>query len=152
MRGQKPLATAVKEANGTFVKNPKRRNKREPKAKPGKPKRPTSLAGDTIAIKKWNHVCKILAELNVLTKTDVEVIESYCLNESQMVASAEQMKIDGFGTRMNSSMSQWNRCMDRRIKLLAELGLTPSARSRLSAEPTDDKDPFLEFLELSKNN
>ena len=50
----------------------------------------------------------------------------------------------------NSSQSpeaqQVHKYAEKLIKLMAELGLTPSSRSRLRVEGKQEEDPFAEFL------
>lgn len=146
--GTKPLPTTVKEARGSFVRNPQRRNKSEPKPKAGKPKKPRTVSTDKIANQAWKTISELLEDLKILSTADASVMESFCLNESQLRAADKQMKTEDWGNRCSAAMTQWNRCMDRRLKLLAELGLTPSARTRIVATSDDDEDdPIANFFE-----
>jgi P27 family predicted phage terminase small subunit len=51
----------------------------------------------------------------------------------------------------NPAAIELHQSMEKLAKLMPELGLTPSARARLIADQAEDVDPFLEFLEASKN-
>ena len=153
MPSSKPQATEVKRRNGTFIKNPKRENKREPKPPAGKPKMPRSIHGDKIAKEMWKRVIDMLESMHVLTTADLSICESIAINESQMrVALADINErgqiVDGEkGNRvMNPAFRAWSSAMDRRTKLLAELGLTPSARTRLVANTPAPVDPVTEFI------
>jgi P27 family predicted phage terminase small subunit len=153
-RGRKPTATAIKNAKGSFNRHPERRNHQEPQPKRSAPKQPASLKGDKVAQAMWRTTCKLLDDMNVLTVSDVHVIESYCLNESQMVTAQKDLKENGIGegARLSNAFRAWSQCMDRRIKLMGELGLTPSARTRLVAVTEKEADPFLEFLNSASKN
>ena len=41
----------------------------------------------------------------------------------------------------------WHKTMDRRLKLLPELGLTASGRTRLMVVIEDENDPLVEFFQ-----
>jgi P27 family predicted phage terminase small subunit len=150
-RGRKPLATAVKEASGAYRKDPQRRNRLEPQAKRGWPEMPELVAADKVASEYWHRVCAILDELNILTTADVFLLEQQCLDYSQFrylwTSVREGSVSDDDGTKTKPEAREIHKYMDRMVKRMAELGLTPSARSRLHVPQTEDKDPFQAWLE-----
>ena len=139
-RGRKPLATALKEQNGAFQKDPQRRNHQEPKPEAGRPDKPKDL--DHLASKIWDKACDELEALKVLTKADGAIVEHYARNASVM----KQSQKDG----PDQSVT-WHKCMDRHMKIMSEMGLTMSARTRLKVA-TDEVDMFEEFMKKANQN
>jgi P27 family predicted phage terminase small subunit len=157
VRGRKPLASAIKEASGAFAHDPQRRNKSEPKAKQGWPDMPDIIKADEIAKRKWNHVCKLLDEMNLLTTADSDLLEQYCLDYSQFRWLWEQVRegnVTELNDRGNASTKpaavQIHKYQDRLLKRESELGLTPSARSRLHAPQANEEDPFQQWLDRAQ--
>ena len=152
-RGRKPQSTAAKEAKGSFDRHPERRNHNEPKPKEGRPERPLTIDGDEVACLKWEQVLKLLEGMHLLTTADGDLIESYCINESMLRSASESIKehgtmmVEDGKYKKNPDCVEWNKAMDRRTKLQAELGLTPSARTRLTAISKDEDDVFAKFME-----
>lgn len=132
-RGTKPTPTHLKLIRG----NPGKRkiNKREPKPKSGMPPAPSEL--DARGKKEWARINKSLDGLGLLTSADAAVLALYCAAYSAWCAAQKELKAGhvvkaGNGTPIPSP---WlvisNRSADQIVKFGAELGLTPSARSRL---------------------
>jgi P27 family predicted phage terminase small subunit len=153
VRGRKPLASAIKEASGAFIKDPQRRNKNEPKAKRGWPEKPENVKADSIASECWDKVCTTLDELNILTTADVFLLEAYCIDYSQWRWLSEMCSegrvaglTAGGSATATPEASQVHKYADRLLKRQAELGLTPSARSRLHTPEEKQDDPFTAWL------
>lgn len=153
VKGRKPLATALKEQSGALAKNPQRRNKTEPKAKVGYPEKPQAVIDDAIASVRWDSVCATLSELNVLTTADLYLLEQYCHDYSQycwlraVCREGNVAEVNDKGNRsVSPEASQVHKYADRMLKQLAELGLTPSARSRLHVVSEEEHDPFTEWM------
>jgi P27 family predicted phage terminase small subunit len=152
VKGRKPLASAIKEASGAYVKDPQRRNKEEPKAKRGWPEAPAFVVENVVAHRRWKWVCKQLDEMALLTVADEGLIAGYCIDYAMMVMLVEHIK-DGVsimndkgGVVGKPEASHFHKFADRIMKREAELGLTPSSRSRLRAPQEDEEDPFQEWL------
>lgn len=157
-RGRKPKPTAVKEIEGTFEKNPQRRNDREPVAPDGAPDCPDYLCD--LAKIEWWYMCSVLDEMGLLSRADRAALEIYCQTFAQwreacqMVAkhgAVIQMKTkSGIQPRRNPFDIIRERNAAACSRLLAEFGLTPSSRSRVQVEKkaTDD---FSDFLKASRN-
>ena len=158
VRGRKPLPTAVKEASGAFKKDPARRNENEPQSKAGIPPMPESLYGDEVAIRCWESVCRTLDDMGVMTLADVSVMELYCITYSQWRFLAEFVKggncstITKNGTSTSPEANQVHKYSATLMKLMAELGLTPSSRSRIHAVAKEEDDPFTDFLKRRMSN
>jgi P27 family predicted phage terminase small subunit len=149
VKGRKPLSNAVKEASGAFAKDPQRRNADEPKPKLGRPKIPEAVESDPAAKSRWHWVCDQLESMNLLAETDQGLIAGYCLDYSMMLSLWESIK-GGQVSDMNAKggittkpeANQFHKFADRCLKREAELGLTPSARSRLRAPQSEKEDEF----------
>ena len=156
VKGRKPLANAVKEASGAFGKHPERRNADEPKPKLGRPRIPDAVEDDPTAKSRWHWVCDQLESMNLLAVTDQGLIAGYCLDYSMMLALWEVIKggqvsdMDEKGrTKLKPEANQFHTYSDRILKREAELGLTPSSRSRLKAPQTEEEDEFAQWLARS---
>ena len=156
VKGRKQLANAVKEASGAFAKDPQRRNADEPKPKLGRPRIPDAVEDDPVAKSRWHWVCDQLESMNLLAVTDQGLIAGYCLDYSMMLALWEVIKggqvsdMDEKGrTKLKPEANQFHTYSDRILKREAELGLTPSSRSRLKAPQTEEEDEFAQWLARS---
>ena len=153
VRGRKPTASAIKEANGAFTKDPQRKNHNEPQAPRGMPKIPDAVEADDTARSRWHWVCRQLESMNLLHETDQGLIAGYCLDYSMMLSLWEVIKggqvsdMDEKGrSKLKPEANQFHSYSDRCLKREAELGLTPSSRSRLSAPQTEKEDEFAAWL------
>ena len=157
--GRKPRASAVAEAEGAYKKHPERRNHDEPTPAVGRPPIPASVEEDPVAKDCWNRVCDELQAMRVLTKADVFLLEQYATNYSQW-RFLSQMVRDGncrdLGAKGNVVTSpeaqQVHKYADRLLRILVELGLTPSARTKIKAVTAKDDDPFSEWLKGASAN
>lgn len=152
-RGRKPKATAIKEQGGAFAINPNRRNVREPKVKPVAPRVPPMVKACKIAHAKWKHVVKLLTEMKVISTADQDLIESYSLAYKEIMENVEALRLEGqlvVGSRgdmvKNPRTSIVKGLREHQHKLLAEMGLTPSARTRLQARPDEEVDVLTELI------
>lgn len=156
VRGRKPLASAIKEASGAFIKDPQRRNKNEPKAKRGWPDIPDTIKADKDALERWMLLCEHLDSLNVLTIPDVFVLESQCIKWSMYVKLKAIVDQEGFvmvteGKKTPLPEMKLMLELGREIdKGLSVLGLTPSDRSRLKVTQVKEENPFETWLNSDK--
>lgn len=143
MAGRKPLPTAIKELKGTAQKC--RTNINEPKASVMCPD-PPSFLGE-IALKEWGHKAPLLVKMGVLTEADNTALAAYCVQYERFVR-AEQKLADGEYTEVTTNGNEIakalvgvsNRAADLMKKFLVEFGLTPSSRTRISANPSSEQD------------
>ena len=142
--GRKPKPTAVKELAG----NPGKRklNRSEPKPS-GIPTCPSCL--DATAKREWTRISRELIAVGLLTSVDRAMLASYCdaysrwheataeLNELRR-SKGKSVLVVGTKTgypMQNPLIGIINTSADQMQKFGAELGLSPSSRTRLSAEP-----------------
>ena len=157
-RGRKPKPTAVKEIEGTFEKNPQRRNEREPVAPDGAPDCPDYLCD--LAKIEWWYMCNVLDEMGLLSRADRAALEIYCQTFAQWREACQMVAKEGAVVQMQTKAgiitkrNPFDIIRERNAatcaRLLAEFGLTPSSRSRVQVEKkaTDD---FSDFLRSSRN-
>lgn len=148
-RGPPPKPTAQKKREGTYRKD--RDVGAELAPPPGVPVAPKWLDKDARA--EWERVVPQLVDLNVLTGLDGGALERYCVAHSNWVHAQRDVQKHGmviktpFGPQKNPAIKV---AQDERAaaRLLAgELGLSPSARSRVKvpekAPAADKTESFL---------
>jgi len=146
MRGRKPEPTALKLLKGA---EPRHINKHEPKFAAGA-EMPSWLDGR--AKKEWKRLAPMLATSGVLTAADAGLLAVNCDAWSEMVTlrlriQREGRVIHGDKTSYRNPITiLFREACDRYIKSCVELGLTPSARSRVKAiPPTEEKNPWADI-------
>lgn len=155
MRGTKPKPTARKRLEG----NPGRRrlNAREPQLAPADDAPPFELGSDKVALAEWRRLLPLLKAAKVITEGDRGSLLALCQQWSRYLTATERLALTGMVVRSpsgypmpNPYVGIANKTLGNCIKLWAELGLTPSSRSRVTTTPggtypTDASDPFAEF-------
>jgi P27 family predicted phage terminase small subunit len=134
MRGRKPTPTGIRRANG----NPGKRawNHAEPVAPEGLPDCPPHLS--PVAKAEWDRIAQALYDMGVLTPVDRAALAAYCQAYARWVEAEEKLKETPVMLRTPSGyvqQSPWLSVANRQLELMgrymAELGITPAARSRL---------------------
>jgi len=157
-RGRKPQATATKKLKGSFDRHPERRNHHEPKLESARPVKTELIAGNQKLSEYWDSFCDELESMGVLTTADRWILEQVCITYADIADAHRIREKDGKlvagakGGEVKHPVSvDYHKSKDAFHKLLAELGLTPSARTRLVAAPKEENDPFMDFLNKRKN-
>lgn len=148
-RGRKPLPTNLKVVSGTDRKD--RTNAAEPKPSLAIPSPPPFLSDD--AKVEWGRVCDELYRLGVLSNLDRAALAAYCqaygrwadaeralakMAERDQVTKGLMIKTTSGNAIQNPLVGSANKAMADMMRYAAEFGMTPSARSRISAEERDD--------------
>ncbi len=151
-RGRKPLPTHLKIISGTAKKA--RLNAHEPRPMIARPAPPPELSDD--AKVEWERVVAELFQLGIVTQLDRGILGAYCQahgrwqQAERTLAKMARMddstgalliKTQGGNTIQNPIVGIANKAMGDMVKYAVELGLTPSARGRVHANPRDDDDP-----------
>lgn len=159
--GRKPIPIALRLITATRdgkrgKLTPEKLNKDRMKAEPGIPDPPDELS--PLALEEWNRIAVALYNLGVLTKYDRAILSLYCQSwgrwqEAERVVAEKGMILTTKAGAIiqNPALAVSNTAARNCAKYASELGLTPSARSRISttglnsraAEETDD---FGEFV------
>jgi P27 family predicted phage terminase small subunit len=150
MRGRKPLPSNVVRLRGNPGK--RRLNDAEPRPVARVPPCPACL-GDA-ARKEWQRLAKELAELGLLTGLDRGLLAAYCQAHALWVEAVSS--IERYGTMVKSPngypmqspyVAVVNRQVDIMVRIAAELGMTPSSRTRIRVGDNAPTDPFESFLQ-----
>jgi len=150
MASPRPEPTALKVLKGSFIKDPQKRNRREPTPPIGAPKKPRSLS--RLAKAEWGRVTKELEILGVLSTVERGAVEQYCRAYAEWREACKRLDTEGryFDTERGPIESPAGKSM-RALSLichkyLVEFGLTPSSRTRLQVtkklEADDDIQKF----------
>ena len=154
MAGRRPKPTHLRVVSGNAGKRPL--NKAEPQPRRERPSPPAHLSG--AARDAWGYVSGILDRMGVLTEADAVALEQLCECYAEIVELraeiAENGRFQTVATKAGGEMERLRPAYaalmdaDRRLKAwLAEFGMTPSARSRITANPPDQKeDPASRFF------
>lgn len=157
-RGRKPKPTGLKVIAGTDRAD--RRNDQEPRLDPEIPDPPPFLSDE--AKVEWGRVCDALYSAGILTKTDRAALAAYCqafgrwqqaeealakMAERDGVTKGIMIKTTNGNVVQNPLVGTANKAMADMVRIAAEFGMTPSARSRIKAEGRDDKaDPAAQYF------
>ncbi len=149
-RGRKPKPTAIKLLEGNPGCRPL--NRTEPKPT-GSPVCPDWLEDEAKA--EWERMGKILEDMGVLTEVDTMAFAGYCQAYARWKEAEEFLSQHGSIIRTPNgylqqvpqvSIAQTN--LKIMLKFCEQFGLTPSARSRITAnksieETTDEMEKLL---------
>lgn len=121
---------------------------------------------DGPALAKWAPTVQLLTDMRVLTVADLDAVACYCEAYGKVVEARAIVAVEGMIVRESRTISkdgkeitveegpkkhpavnierEWITVM----RLIgAELGLTPSARARLTVPPNADADPLEKYLD-----
>jgi P27 family predicted phage terminase small subunit len=148
-RGRKPKPTAIKELEGNPGKRPL--NADEPKPERKAPPCPKWLEPE--AKKEWRRLSKQLEQIGVLTEVDQAAFASYCQAYARWKEAEEFMT--QHGTIVKTKSGYWQTVPQVSIaqtylkimnKIAEQFGLTPAARSRITAG-ADMKDAAVDDMD-----
>src|SRR5918995_888664 len=150
MRGRKPLPSNVVRLRGNPGK--RRLTHAEPRPAPRVPPCPACLGDE--ARKEWRRLAKELAGLGLLTGLDRGLLAAYCQAHALWVEAVSS--IARYGTMVKSPngfpmqspyVAVANKQVDIMVRIAAELGMTPSSRTRIQVGERPPEDPFEAFLQ-----
>ncbi len=143
MAGRKPIPTVVKRIKGTL---PKDHRSTEPMPSGCLAEAPDHL--DAVAKEAWDYAVAN-APRHLLTRLDLSVLEVYaCASSIYRDAQANIMREGMLVTTPNGMPMQSpyvtiaNKQAMIILKACAEMGFTPSSRSRVSIEQEPEQDPW----------
>lgn len=136
MRGRKPHPTVIRRSTGNRGK--RGYNHAEPVPPPGCPDCPDHLS--PLAREEWHRLAVTLHAMGVLTIVDRAALAAYCQAWGRWVEAEDKLRVtppmlktpSGY-VQQSPWMSVANKQMELMGKYMAELGLTPAARSRIVA-------------------
>lgn len=146
MAAPKPKPTALKLLSG----NPGKRKlpENEPKPKVVAPRPPTSLSSESKKV--WRKLVKPLAAVGIMTELDIMMLAALCDIEVRYQLAQDQISGSDQCTQMTPNgmeiQSVWigiaNKCLDQKIKILTEFGMSPSSRTKIQVATPDELDPL----------
>jgi len=86
-----------------------------------------------------------LAKVGILATIDVSLIEAYCIEAAKYRVAIEMLRVEGIilKGKMGNYINPWHmvseRSFDRMFKIGQSLGLTPTARTKISTKPQAKK-------------
>jgi P27 family predicted phage terminase small subunit len=154
MRGRKPKPTAKKRLEGFPGHHP--RNDSEPVMPPARLEAPAELLDDPVALAEWNRLLPLLLRAQAVTDGDRASLVALCQQWSRYLDANSKVRAAGMVVRSpsgypmpNPYIGIANKALGNCVKLWVELGLTPSARSRVTTTPgataAGFADAFAEF-------
>ena len=141
-KGPKPRAISVSEAGGSYAKNPSRRPTKIVKADARLPEPPAFLTDDPVAMEHWHEVVDVLKSANILTKTDTHLLATYCSVYSEWTKCHSHIQKNGHSDENGKTSPEsvaYFKLLAQHSKLVAELGLSPSSRARLSVAISEEE-------------
>jgi P27 family predicted phage terminase small subunit len=157
MRGRKPTPTARKRLEGNPGRRPLNAREpdlpRDPPAPPDDPP-PPELETDPVAAAEWRRLFPILQRAQAITAGDRGSLLALCQQWSRYLEANGRVAASGLVVMSphkypmpNPYIAIANKALGNCVKLWVELGLTPSARSRVTttAAVAPIGDPFAEF-------
>jgi P27 family predicted phage terminase small subunit len=147
--GPKPQPTKLRLLRG----NPGKRavNKHEPKPRAEAPEAPAFLKRE--ALEEWRRLAPELERLGLLTIVDGAALAAYCQAYQRWIQAERKVNREGLVLDAKSRYAQAHpamaiaqRSMQIMRAFMAEFGLTPASRSRLSIEKPPEADPFEDYL------
>ena len=103
---------------------------------------PDELTADPVAVAEWQRIVPLLRVSGIISAAERSILIALCHQWSQYLQAQADIRAHGMivtsakGPMRNPSLSVALDTLQQMRQLWAELGLTPSARSRLSKLPT----------------
>ena len=148
-RGPAPKPTVLRELAGNPGGRPL--NRREPKPRQRRPKPPGWLTAEQLG--EWKRLVRILHPTRVLTEADADLLALYCQHHAVWRRANKELDVSGFvittdkGYPMQSTwLSISMQAAKQMARLLAELGMTPAARTRIQVSEETPDDAFDRYL------
>jgi len=148
--GPKPTPLAIRIAQGNPGRRPLPANTATVES--ALPPAPAEL--DKPARKEWHRVGRLMRDARVISKLDRAALATYCMAWSRWLEAETQVRKHGLVVKTKNGFPQQNpylpianKAMHQVMALSAELGLTPSSRSRIHpiADPDAHRDPITDF-------
>lgn len=156
--GRKPKPTHLKLVTGNPGKRPL--PKAEAKVVPALPSPPPHLSDE--AKVEWGRVSEDLFKVGLLSSVDRAALAAYCqafarwaqaeraiadMAKRDALTGGLMIKTSNGNAIQNPLVGTANKAAADMVRYAAEFGMTPSARSRITAEPPgDNEDPAAEFF------
>lgn len=156
-RGPAPKPTNLKVLQGNPGKRPVNTNEPEFESSEELLKPLPHLS--TYAKKEWKRLAPLLLKNGLLTEADTATFGAYCQSYHRWVEAEKLIRAHGFTTITDKGnviqrpeVGIANKAMEQMTKFAKEFGLTPSGRTQLHIEKSEEtEDPFVEFMKGGRN-
>ena len=145
-RGRKPTPTPLKVVAGNPGKRPLPENEPKPQIGPIEP--PPAVADNDLALAEWNYIVPLMVSARIVSQVDRAALAAYCESYARWMACEDLANksvplVMGSNDVLKENPAMRVARLERRecIRYAAELGITPSARTRVVALPEDKMDP-----------
>lgn len=116
---------------------------------------------DKRALEEWDRMIPNLRGLGIITTVDASLLVNYCITASVAMQAAldiqkhgltyeNETREGGIALRKNPAVDIFNQAAATCKTLMAEMGLTPSARSKLVVSKPEDDDPMDNLLRMER--
>lgn len=151
-RGRKPVPTQLKVVRGNPGKRPISEDEPVTPTLEDDADIPPTLS--PLAREHWHTVAAQLREAKLLGRVDAHALALYCEAFARYTDANAHVAKNGpvfvsprSGFPVQSPyLAIANKAHDQMVKLLAEFGMTPSARSRVTKVDTEEDDPYSAFV------
>ena len=144
-RGPKPVPTKLKIARGSRRVGKLTGSGGEPKPKPARPSPPACLTASARA--EWKRIVPDLERLGLLTRLDRTALALYCQAYGRWFDAEKKAAAHGMVVKskrgaliQNPYLGIANRAWKQVHEMIAEFGMSPSSRTRVTATPPTDAD------------
>lgn len=99
------------------------------------PEMPQCVKDEALASAVWNHVTDVLKDAGILSRTDTHLLTHYTITYSMWLKVQEHVMRHGHADENGKTSPEsvaFFKLSSQHLKLLGELGLSPSSRARLS--------------------
>ena len=152
-RGPKPKHPKLLEKEG-YYRTPPERKQAELTVIEGRPEPTPLVAASDVSMNLWNQTLDLLASMDIVNKTDLFLLEAFVTNYVMVLDLSTKVMQNGHaqqtttGAKRSPDSQVLLAHLDRHLKYLAELGLTPSARARFAppAKQQDNSNPLLDVM------
>ena len=143
MKGRKPKTTEQHIADGTLEKS---RHISRASAPPldGIPAAPVGF--DARHISRWNEICGMLKEMNVLSTADIHAVRRY--TELTLTADDAYQRFNERGERQDWLI--YIQAVQQQKKMMDDFGFTPRARMAIKVEKPKQESPILAAMAGAK--
>jgi P27 family predicted phage terminase small subunit len=143
-KGRKPTPSHLKVVRGTDRAD--RMNESEPRPRRELPSAPAHMTDQ--GREAWGYVVGILDRMGILTEADAIAVELLCEARSDWLSARDEITNAGGETyttgagliKAHPAVAMRNDAARRMQSLLAEFGMSPSSRSKVSAKGDDDQE------------
>lgn len=139
--GRRPHPTSLKVLRGK-AKGPRQEEPQPPRAEESFDAPPVELAGDDVAVAEWSRVVPILRVCGLVSNAERSALIALCQQWSRYIEAQQKVRALGMIVKKpsgnpvtNPYLAVADHALAQCRSLWAELGLTPSGRSRMSALP-----------------